>query len=59
MVKSKAEKLVMGTDEAGAKWGKSQDWIKRLCKEGKLDAVRIGKTWVVLRDQEYPYPEKE
>ncbi|AVG14372.1 helix-turn-helix domain-containing protein [Paenibacillus larvae] len=58
-MKSKVEQLVMGTDEAGLKWGKSADHIKRLCREGKLDAYRIGNTWIVLRDQEYPYPEKE
>ncbi|MCY9508467.1 helix-turn-helix domain-containing protein [Paenibacillus larvae] len=57
-MKSKVEQLVMGTEEAGAKWGRTPDQIKRLCREGKLDAVRIGKTWVLLRDQPYPYPDK-
>lgn len=45
---------IMGVDEAGDKWDKSPDHIKRLCRDGKVKAVKIGKTWIMEKDQEYP-----
>lgn len=48
---------VMGTEEAAERWGLSQDHIKRLCRNGKVKCIRIGKTWVLDRNQ--PNPKQE
>lgn len=48
----------MGTEEAAELWGLTQDHIKKLCRLGKCNAVRIGKTWVVARDQNNPAKER-
>lgn len=45
---------IMGTEEAAERWQLSQDHIKRLCRDGKVIAVQIGKTWVLERDQPNP-----
>lgn len=50
-------KHIMGTDTASERWGLSQDHIKRLCRDGKVKAVQIGKTWVL--DSNQPNPKKE
>ncbi|MFB5678824.1 helix-turn-helix domain-containing protein [Paenibacillus terreus] len=47
---------IMGTEEAAEKWGLAQDYIKRLCREGKVSATLIGKTWVLDKNQ--PNPKK-
>lgn len=40
---------VIGTNEASELLGLSSDHIKKLCREGKIQAKRIGKTWVIDR----------
>ena len=45
---------IIGVDEAGELWNLSPDHVKRLCREGKLLCKKIGKTWVLLRDQPNP-----
>lgn len=45
---------IMGVDEAGRKWGLSPDHVKRLCRDEKVEAVKIGKTWILKKDQENP-----
>lgn len=45
---------IMGVDEAGEKWGYSPDHIKRMCRDGKVKAVKIGKTWVMEKNRESP-----
>ena len=45
---------IMGTEEAAERWGLSQQYIKNLCREGKVKAVQIGKTWVLDKDQNNP-----
>jgi len=45
---------IMGTEEASKLWDLSQDHIKRLCRDGKLQCVQIGKTWVLDRNQPNP-----
>lgn len=47
---------VMGTDEAGKLWGLSADHVKKLCADGTVKAVKIGKTWIIDRNQ--PNPKK-
>lgn len=45
---------IMGTEEASRIWGLSQDHIKRLCRQGRIKARLIGKTWVIDRNQPNP-----
>lgn len=45
---------IMGTEEAATRWGLTQDHIKRLCREGKVKAVLIGRTWILEKDQPNP-----
>lgn len=45
---------IMGVKEAGIKWGLSEGYIKNLCAEGKIKAVKIGKTWIIDRNQKNP-----
>lgn len=48
--------IIMGTEDAALLWELSQDHVKKLCREGKVDALQIGKTWILRRDQ--PSPKK-
>lgn len=47
---------IMGVQEASEIWGLSADHIKRLCRDGKVVARNIGKTWIILKEQ--PNPKK-
>lgn len=44
----------MGVDEAAEKWLLSPGYIKNLCASGRLLAVKIGKTWILDREQPNP-----
>lgn len=50
---------IMGVEEAGKLWGYSPDHIKRLCRDGKIKAKKIGKTWVIDKNQPNPKEEKK
>lgn len=45
---------VMGTEEAAGIWGLSADRIKALCQQGKVKSRRIGKHWIIDRNQPSP-----
>lgn len=46
---------VMGVQEAAIRWGyENPDSVKRLCATGKVKAKKIGKTWVIAKDQPNP-----
>lgn len=45
---------IIGTEEAAERWGLSQDHVKRLCRNGKIDSIRIGKTWIINKTQQSP-----
>jgi hypothetical protein len=45
---------IMGTEEASKKWGLSQDHVKWLCRNGKVNCVQIGKTWILEKEQPNP-----
>lgn len=45
---------IMGTEDASNLWGLSQDHIKRLCRDGKVKATLIGKTWIIDKNQDSP-----
>jgi hypothetical protein len=44
----------MGVDEASELWSLSPGYIKNLCAEEKLEARKIGKTWILSKNQENP-----
>jgi excisionase family DNA binding protein len=44
----------MGVEEASQLWGLSPGYIKNLCAEGKIEAKKIGKTWVIDKTQRNP-----
>jgi len=48
------EQKVMGVEKASEIWGLTPGHIKNLCAAGKVDAVKIGKTWVITRNQPNP-----
>lgn len=50
---------IMGTEEAAELWQLSQHHVKKLCREGKVKAKRIGNTWVIDRNQPNPSQKKE
>jgi uncharacterized protein with PhoU and TrkA domain len=45
---------LMTTEEASIVWGLSQDRIKHLCSAGDVVAIKRGKTWLLLKDQDNP-----
>jgi excisionase family DNA binding protein len=45
---------VIGVEEASELWGLSAGYIKNLCAEGKIKAKKIGKTWVLDKNQISP-----
>ena len=47
---------IMGVQEASARWGISSDHVKRLCQDKDVQAKKIGKTWVIAKNQ--PNPQK-
>jgi hypothetical protein len=50
----------MSSLEAGELWDVSSSWVRRLCREGELKAIRIRNAWFIERDQPKPkYKRKE
>jgi Helix-turn-helix domain len=45
---------VIGVEEASKLWGLSPGYIKNLCASGKIDSKKIGKTWVINKNQPHP-----
>lgn len=45
---------IMGVEEASELWGLSPGTIKNYCAEGKIKARKIGKTWIINKNQERP-----
>lgn len=45
---------LISVEEASKIWGLSPGYVKKLCAEGQIVAKKIGKTWVVYRDQKKP-----
>jgi excisionase family DNA binding protein len=44
----------MSTEEASKLWGVHQDHVKRLCREGKVSCRKIGKTYILNKNQPRP-----
>jgi hypothetical protein len=47
-------KEIMSTEEASKIWGVHQDHVKRLCREGKVLCRKIGKMYILQKDQPNP-----
>lgn len=47
---------IMDTKTASELWGLSPERIKHLCNEGKIEAVKVGNSWAINRNQ--PNPKK-
>ncbi|MET1134704.1 helix-turn-helix domain-containing protein [Bacillus subtilis] len=47
---------IMGVDEASELWGLSPGYIKNLCANSKIECKKIGKTWIISKEQ--PNPKK-
>ncbi|WP_282200048.1 helix-turn-helix domain-containing protein [Collibacillus ludicampi] len=45
---------IMGVEEAAKLWGTTPGYVKNLCAEGKVRAVKIGKTWILDKNQPNP-----
>lgn len=45
---------IMGVAEAAEKWGITPDRVKHLAEQGRFPCVKIGKTWILLKNQEKP-----
>lgn len=45
---------IIGVVEAGEMWGLSPDHVKKLCRDGVVRSKKIGKTWVVDKEQSNP-----
>lgn len=45
---------LMQTDEAAELWGLSQGYIKNLCANGDVIAYKVGRAWLLLREQPNP-----
>ena len=45
---------IMGAEEASRIWGLSASHIKDLAAQRKIKAKKIGKTWVIDRNQTNP-----
>ncbi|MGG2024174.1 helix-turn-helix domain-containing protein [Gottfriedia sp. S16(2024)] len=56
MVKNTTEILdsIIGAQEASEIWGLAPAYIKDLCAKGEIKAKKIGKTWVIDKNQENP-----
>jgi hypothetical protein len=45
---------IMGVEEAAERWNLAPGYIKNLCNSNKVHAVKIGKTWVLDKNQPNP-----
>ncbi|KRE33280.1 helix-turn-helix domain-containing protein [Paenibacillus sp. Soil724D2] len=45
---------IIGVEEAAERWNLAPGYIKNLCASGKVKAVKIGKTWVIDKNQGKP-----
>lgn len=53
-MKETALDQIMGVVEAAEKWGISADRVKRYCEESRFPCIKIGKTWIMLKNQIKP-----
>jgi hypothetical protein len=44
----------MDTAEAAKLWGVHQDWVKIMCREGKVKCRKMTRGYILLKDQPNP-----
>lgn len=49
---------IMGVEEAAEIWSKAPGYIKNMCSRGELKCKKIGKTWILDKNQPYPKQER-
>lgn len=49
----------MSSLEAGKEWGVSASWVRRLCMNNQLKAIKIRNAWFIERGQEKPKYKRE
>lgn len=51
---------IMDTKEAAELWGySSPDSVKQLCQQGKIKAKKLGKVWIIDKNQPNPKERNE
>lgn len=50
---------IMGVEDASKLWGLKPGYIKNLCAEGKIEAKKVGNTWVIAKEQDNPSQSKK
>jgi excisionase family DNA binding protein len=45
---SMKEQLMLSADEAAERLNVTPAWVRRLCANGRISAVRVGNQWIVL-----------
>jgi len=46
-----AKQQLMGASELAKRAGVSTSYICRLCRQGKIEAVKVGNSWIIERDE--------
>lgn len=44
---------IMDTEEAGKRWGLSEQRVRALCSSGEIKAKRMKRDWAIVKDQHY------
>ena len=52
--KTNLQQTIMNVHEAAERWNLSPSYVKDLCAKEKIAAEKIGKTWVIAREQINP-----
>lgn len=45
---------IAGVAEMAEIWNISPNYLKTLCRKGRVDAIKIGKTWIIYKEQPRP-----
>lgn len=45
---------IMSVEQAAQRWKLHPSYVKNLCAQGKIRAVKLGKTWIIDKSQTHP-----
>lgn len=51
--------MIMGVAEASVLWDLEQSTIKKLCRAGKIESIKIGDTWIMRKDEKQPERQRQ
>lgn len=51
--------MIMGVAEASSIWDLEQSTIKKMCRSGKIESVKIGDTWIIRKDEKQPERQRQ